>query len=166
MRWQLSVAAAFMALCMWDCGGPNGLRFGLPGIEDAGTATAPQCGGNACSDVTIAPANPGYTISNKGSKTVIVSVRWAFGWAGCMDPSDTTLGAGQAKTYGNGSFCYPYNANYAPSGVVAPPPAQEPVRISSFTITPETKSAGSSAVFRVVLEKPAPPGALQSDSAA
>jgi hypothetical protein len=153
VRWQLGVLAAFMALCTWDCG-PNGLSFGL-GLYDGGKANAPLCDGNACSDVTITRVNAGFTILDKGSKTVIVGVRWAFGLADCGDPSNVTLGAGQTQTYGNGSFCYPYYANYAPVGVPAPPPSPTPSRIASFTITPSSVNAGTSVIFKIVLESPA-----------
>jgi hypothetical protein len=115
----------------------------------------PPCQGNACADVIITPENHGNTIKNKGPKTVIVSIRWTFGWS-CMDSSDVRLGAGQSQTFLNGGYCNPYTAKYDTSGGPAPSPSPQPPRISSFTITPAVISAGQSTVFRAVLEQSAP----------
>jgi len=146
VRW---FAAVFVAcLLLSGCG----LRLGF---GNWGDSNSPPCEGNACADVSITPENPGYTIHNNGQKTVIVSVRWMA--VGCNDYTDTKLGPGQTQTFLNGGYCDPYKANYADGGA-PPPPHPSPVRVSSFTITPSTITAGETADFHVVLDNPAPVG--------
>lgn len=150
-RWEYT-AAAIAILATSSCG-PNGFHLGW---GDGGNANTPVCQGNACNDITITPENPGNTVSNKGTKAIIVTIRWTFGLS-CLDPSNVTLGGGQSQTFENGGYCEPYQANYAGGGVPVPPPSPAPARIASFTITPSTIQAGASTVFQVVLQNPAPP---------
>lgn len=154
-RWREYAATVIAMLAMCSCG-PNGFHLGW---GDGGNANTPPCQGNACSDITITPENPGNTITNKGGRTVIVTIQWTFGFQ-CMDAIKVTLGAGQSQTFENGGYCDPYQANYAASGVPVPPPSGPPPRIASFTITPSTIQAGTSAVFQVVLQNPAPAGGV------
>lgn len=133
----------------------NGCDLQLGGWSNTGGSGTANCNGNACADIAITPENPGNTIRNKGSKTVIVTIQWAYGLS-CMGNSDVRLGAGQSQTFLNGGYCMPYTANYDAAGSPPPHASPEPARISDLTITPSTTPAGGSVVFRVVLEKPAP----------
>jgi hypothetical protein len=153
-RWgHAAVAVAIIGMC--SCG-PDGFHLGW---GDGGTSNAPVCQGNACGDISITPETPGNTVNNKGTRTIIVTIRWTFGWS-CLDPSNVTLGGGQSQTFENGGYCDPYQANYAGGGVPVPPPSPTPARISKFTITPSTIQAGDSTVFQVVLQNLAPAGGV------
>jgi hypothetical protein len=87
--------------------------------EDIGAdwkvAAVGTCEGNACGVTTITfnGTGRGYKITNRDTKKrVRVTIRWGFGFGGCLDPSDVDLNPKESRNFLSGSFCSPYKANY------------------------------------------------------
>ena len=81
--------------------------------EEISTGRAPlpsECGGDACSAVTVTWLDPGYRFENKSARTVAIQI-WFVSKEDCVR-QEIGIAPGQSSGWGNVGFCKPYTASY------------------------------------------------------